>query len=88
MFFEFLSDPDPGVLDHKPVVCSPNLTTRAEERGIQLVLREAGLQHSRLIGDSMHLKPSLCRSGSSCLCSMMASIPRMPLMGVRRSWDI
>ena len=26
MFFEFLSDPDPGVLDHKPVVCSPTLT--------------------------------------------------------------
>ena len=39
--------------------CITLMSTRAEERGIQLVLREAGLQHSRLIGDSMHLKQIL-----------------------------
>ena len=34
------------------------------------------------------LRHSLCFSGSSCPFSMMASIPRIPLIGVRRSWDI
>ena len=29
-----------------------------------------------------------CRSGSSWLLSRMASIPRIPLIGVRRSWDM
>ncbi len=39
--------------------CITLMSARAEERGIRLVLREAGLQHGRLIGDSMRLKQIL-----------------------------
>lgn len=39
--------------------CIAILSAQAEERGIRLVLEEAGLQHGRVMGNPMHLKQIL-----------------------------